>query len=1614
MVENSPNDGSSGSGSGTPDDRPARARRERFLGEADVDVKRAPSGAGARALMLTSTFAVLVILLIAIVYALRDEVGERVLITVAATKYASDLVPPLDFAQQDLAGIRSAPGVQLNPVADRRALPNFATRDDLSRLKDRVLRDVQQDTLILYLRLHAVADDEGELSMIPADYDPRRGEGSSFRSLLQAVADAPAKNKIVFADVEQSSQDLRLGWIGAQPPGDVDDDDPAEGEQAELAAGDDAAGDSDTGDAEEGEAGYFARVFRDVVGDDPASNVHLVCATRGRQRSGAVVSVQNTIFGGLVSYCLHGGTAADGAGADGELGDGLLSASEISTFLERSIADWSLNQKSAIQTPLWLHAGPDRDFFVARVNPVLSLDAYFADREPLAQAGEAENERRQQQSQQQPADEAAAPELQPLPTTATVVAALMNSWDQRQSLQSTSAPVQRPRHWAFLNQQLRRAEQLLLAGQVEQAAEVIETYADTVVEKLQAEPDELISEPWSLAFTDLMEEQSSATRWRDAVQSAVELPTQNVLNRLGGVPFVEGELVYRARDRLATGSTEEDAAWTDSELLLLAVGTRGLAEDVARLACRRDIDESADGVRSRPELLPVLTNDVERADAARISAELELSVGRLESARDGFESAAAEYEAARRQCGNRQRQLHDLHLALVEAESLARWMLQTPQESVWHDEMSRELAALLRGSAEFRRSPRPELLLTLVTLSKDLREAGVAAADGAADSGDPQALRAALELPFIEPGLRAEMLLRLIDQVDGPTSASIFATPDLGEPGVAGPLAEAFAETLSGETLAEDRAASYREILSELSRNASTPPSGGTGYEQYLTHLVRAPFQGTLAELRRTSFRSTVSDELMTRMTTDHLEWQVSRLDRAQFATGANLFVPRSVILNNLQALNPFHESQRRLRQAFTSTDIEVARGEAGRLLLSFQLNGSVDLVDSDDPQLVIDWYPLKSRWTFHSAYASSGTEIPVAEGSEEGAEWRLHVPLQGLVSGNQAGVVVEFEPVTQDDETAARPTEQLPGWIETADGSRYWTPVSLDVGLDLLDPLRFTVAEKDGEALPDVIKLYPNQRLPLDMRLRGQGADADDLVVEVLSGKKALPIDAVSEAVAADFRLPLAEAGFELRATADGEVVASRRVGVEVLNPSRSFICECDFDAQTRTVSAVIRRLDASFLPEAVSAQMTVHNVGIEGGNMLAEMPVDADEVTLSAVLADSQLARYEVSIGVCGVPGTFHYAIDRITGLAERWPRTHISIDSPKHAAVFDFTADLSARIPVRVLADGDDEVLVSVGVDRNNDDYLQPDERIETFSTWSGKAVRTELVSSIEPAELAIESSVANVVAHVPAAGLLGPQRLLAQLADSNLSKAQSVVHFVRAAPAVEFEAPQRNDRIAYGDPLNVVLQSDESSGGAAIERVEVGVDRNFNGEWDDDETLTPLEPPESSPDGSFGPTIISFDTLELFETGEESGGSSPAEGEEQAPTEEESLRLPRSVVLMARATTPIKDLLDPKAPPQSVTSAVSRRRIEIVPQSTEPPPAGAISGYVVTADGLRQRDVEVALGETVTTSDDDGRFQISDLPQGTYVLDAAKGLRAGQVEVEVLAGETTKDVEILIAR
>lgn len=160
-----------------PDDRatPSAPSGQRFLGGA-VYTESARTVTVPRLFATVSALVLLLLLLFVIVRSFRDQLGTRLLVTAGAIDYQSELLSPLRFVDQDVAVIRSAPGVALKVDDDDPELPNTATEADFARLINEVLPATTQDTLILFVRTHAVAA-RGGMYLLPTDVDPLRPHG---------------------------------------------------------------------------------------------------------------------------------------------------------------------------------------------------------------------------------------------------------------------------------------------------------------------------------------------------------------------------------------------------------------------------------------------------------------------------------------------------------------------------------------------------------------------------------------------------------------------------------------------------------------------------------------------------------------------------------------------------------------------------------------------------------------------------------------------------------------------------------------------------------------------------------------------------------------------------------------------------------------------------------------------------------------------------------------------------------------------------------------------------------------------------------------------------------------------------------------------------------------------------------------------------------------------------------------------------------------------------------------------------------------------------------------------------------------------------------------------
>jgi hypothetical protein len=1574
----------------------------RFLGSS-ADAQRAEGGA--RAIVMVSALAFVLVLLVWIVYSFHDPLGDRLLVTLATPRFDSPLVPPLEFVQQDLDRVRAAPGIDLSTAADGSPLPNLTTSADFTRLTDVLLPTMRHDTLILFLRLHAVGGEDNKLFLLPADADPLVPErGLEASRLLRAVADSPCRNKLVLIDIGQAPQRLRLGWFG--------------------------------GDLRQ----QLTQVYDAAIAGAPTANMVVICGRIDGRSPVSSAAVQQSLFGGLASYCLYGGAEVDGAGPGRGRRDGVLYSGEIAAYLEQSAGAWSL---SGAQGASPTDAAAGTGFAVASANELLSVDRFFTGREPLDRAGEAENERRRQAAQQSTRDDsssggsASGGELLLVPTTDAVVNRLRTSWQRREELATSMAPYRRPRNWALYHQELRRAEALLLSGQLDEAQSVLNSDVAPLEQDLDLPSPVVVRYPWSLAYRDLADDADQTARWASIIVAAIQSPTRANLDRLRGAPFVEVEVVRKAAQALVVEPAGEDPSWTEPALLARAVETRTRAEQVARFIRRPVATKTGDAAapapaQPLPELLFVVRDWLAAADRLRSVAEHELYLGRTEFAGEQFDLAIAEYLAVQVKSEQLQNQIASFHRMLVEIVPYCEWLSGTSREAAWRLSVEGRLAALLRGAADFRRDPNAERLSVLAALCDDLRGSAETAVREAVSGRDIGGLYAALELPFLDSGLREDVLWALVRRSDAPRGlAGSPPSRRSGDRNSSAPpypireLAEALDVGLSGPVTG----AAFRAMIStRLNRDPLDSSPGQTGYEQFASHLARAPFQTAL--LRLTRFQPTATNEIVARMTMDHLEWQMSRLSADQAASAVDASGPHAAILRNLREADPaYEESRRRSQQAFSAVVQQVSPGEVPeRLRLSLSIAGLMALAEADDPHFVVDWFSSRQAWHVVALRNSAAPDARV-DARESGDQWRLAVPVLELAAGRSAQVEIELSSLGGEAAVPLPPGGELTGWIALADGSRYWLPIPLAGATLPRRPLEIVVLGPGKTLLPDAIRVFPNQRLPVQMQFRGALAGTNPLRLVVSSGGVEHACDARTSTanewnvIPGAFEVPVVGAALVVQAVSGSEIVGARTLTVEVMNPRTSLTADVTYQSDTRTITARMRRIAAASVPAAVPVQLAVSGAEVEGGILEGELQPDADEVTLQAALAPGGTAEFcYVSIGACGVPGMFQYRLDPVTGSIDRSPRTLIEIQQPQEGATHAAALEHAAMLPVAVAADADGPGQVNIGFDRDGDGYLQASERLDSRTTWSGKSVLTRFVGTADPADFAIESQVSNVVSSIPAAGLVGPQRLLAQLvAGGQFPTATRTVHFVQSPPPVEFAAPRQNDAVALGDPFEVGLTSSDPSH-RAIAQVEVGVDRNNNGAWDADETLAPIDVAEQTgpPFAAANAWTRSFDSRRLLgpEDQPAAGETAPSAGTNTAPArpadEGVAAGLPRRLVLMARAVTPVRDLSDPTATVQQQSSPVARRAIRLVSPDQKPRLTGQVAGYVVTVDGVRQRDVEVVLGELATRTDDDGRFLIRGAPVGTHVVKAARGLRMGEVEVQVVGGQTTGDVEIAIKR
>ncbi|MEW4528395.1 carboxypeptidase-like regulatory domain-containing protein [Maioricimonas sp. JC845] len=1614
-----------------PDDRatPSAPSGQRFLGGA-VYTESARTVTVPRLFATVSALVLLLLLLFVIVRSFRDQLGTRLLVTAGAIDYQSELLTPLRFVDQDVAVIRSAPGVALKVDDEDPELPNTATEADFARLINEVLPATTQDTLILFVRTHAVAA-RGGMYLLPTDVDPLRPHGGvELGELLRAVADCPARNRFVLFDAASTDRNMRIGMLGNDF------------------------------------AWHLRREFEALTADETdIGNLFVLCSAGDGQRSWSSSAVQQSVFSAFAGYCLQGGVAADGDGENGRR-DSLLTAGEIASFVERSVADWSLKHRGVLQRPFRLQAGDD--FQVAGVSEFLTLESHFSEHIPLASAGQKENEELQQQAQ----DEGATPDPESppkaFPTTDVLLGRILLGWQFAEQLRSTTQPFLRPRHWALYLQSLQQAERLLLAGRLEAAEASLDTLTGPLEEDLKTPPSELLTHPWSLAYLDLLGDDPASHPSFVALQNALNGPTPASLNRLTTSPLVEASLARRlAASGMATGQGD-DTLWTDPDLLQLVITTRTQAETTARLRSQTTPLSEETPPSSAPYILRLCQSAIDRADRLRVAGEQELLIGRPEAARFQFELASRTYDDAASTCRLTEQQLNQIHLTVLDLCGLSQWLGHSGSDRAAWIETAGRLRALVDAISAFRTEPRAELVPALVGLCDELQRLATSSARQALSKSDPAALEGLLELTSLSPDMRLQILTALVRQEDAPGKAASlrkYATDPTDAIALPIPL-KALSEALNADSaeLAElfgpwdsrrepvmlsdlrdneslrasrselgDR---FRQELTRLNADPMQLPPGQTGYEQYVTHLVRSPFQAQLLVLTR--FEPMATRELLNRLTADQLAWQLQRLEKETAATEIDSGRVRAAILKNLRTLDPsYQDALSRRQQPFFltgTTTREVA--PSGQIDVQLQVNTVLELAAADRPRLVIDWFAVRDHQTVlevenlltgkrsRPMAATEPETDSTADQTGDAVSWRTQIPIDELM--RDTPVPVRIRLLTQPGNVTAG-TGELTAWIELSDGSRYWVPIEFSQSGSEETPLEVVVTDASGAPAGPAIRVLPNQGLPLTVALRSRLVSPEPVQIDFVSGSETQTVEvtAVPGGIpqpvtpTADFEMPIVAGELKIRARRGTEIVDAETIQVDVLNPRTSFESTVTFDPQKGQLQASVRQTAPSRSADPIAVMLDILGTGVTGGTLTGSIPDLETPATLDAIVEADELGTpFEAAVGAAGVPRLFTYRVDRVTGNVESIRRTAVRITSPPDQQAYHYATNAESPLSVGIHVDSASECEVHIGIDRNRNEYLENDERLGGGRFWSGRRVVTRWSASTDPPGFRLASKVSDIAFDLDPAGLVGPQRILVQLLAGDRSlTAGRWVYFLKQPPQLTFVTPATGQKVAWGDPLQVTVGCD-SPAWRSIEQIEVGIDRNNNGQWDDDETLSSAQPVV---DGQLTFRTTNrvtdvFDSRALLEAPDDpmpAAPPSPDNGAEAAAAPAEPPGLPTQVVLMTRGRLPIHTVGGDAEPVEPTSTPVTRHVVTLISQSEKPPVTGSIVGEVVTLDGLTQRDAIVALGMERTQTDDDGRFEFRNVPVGEHTIQAGKGKRLGQETVEVVAGETAR-VRIFIIR
>ena len=1604
-----PSDGSSGpqkgpSGNASADDNKSgrRSGSQRFKGgRASVAGRSNATPTWYRLFFpVTALLLIVATLVTLLLWFLPDTKRRPLLVAWAVTDFNSPLIPLNDFALRDVRKIQRADGFSAAEDAQSNA-QNLQTERGFGLFFENTLGAVDAESIVVYLSTHGVSDENGAY-LLHAESSTEPSSGYPLERVLRRMAECKARNKLLILDATRIGSDLDLGLLG-----------------------------NDFAYHLERE---FEKVRRRLEQSPEAErgNLWVLCSSSDGQRAWTSPSLKHSAFGLAVAYCLRGGGDADVKGRNDEP-DGVISAEELVEFVSVRVPGWSLANRDALQSPLRASVGSD--FPLVDVDQQVNLTTLVDEpielpRDEVAEedAGEEKQavakgaEETASKAKDAPAPTGVAAKkgkgavakgaedavgekpLPEAPTASEVAQRIGDFWRRRAELAEAPTAIERPLQWNLFQRKLMRCERLLIGDQLKDAKQLLEGELASLLRSLNEPPARLELPVWSLAFDDPARPDETLGEHRKIIEGFLAKPEDPSV--LEPIPLVEAELL-----RMLARQYLSEKEWTDRDAVDFAVRTRTKAESVARLP--------------EPSLLPFVRGRIDEGDRLRREGELALMLGRVDEARGHFTGANSEYEAALAETRQLRREWSEIRRMTTNVPYVIRWLGADPGAREGRVVDLSRLRDFLDRLARFRTDATSASFEELAAGARDLREKATYYAENSWQRGDgPQRAWAALELPFIEPRLRADLLEAIVERADGePVAPATRGRHDALSREAASPfpLRGFFGAVTDSKILLEelaeldpgaDQRVTVADVIGQPSlrglraragsrvretlalRSEGSTDATATIWERELRRRLVSAFESEFHPDARDG--DPVLRRLRDESLAEQLAWTVQRF-ATDLATLADAEYRGTLnrLNRRLGEWRPALAQRAGRRHAFEWTDNRALAiptdGQEGQHRLT--LRALRDPREGTTAVLVFDWYLDRDRFVLRTEGSTAG---------QEPSDGRLVILLPAIPNGKTHSVTLAFKHSRLPD---ALRLPRMSARIEHSDGGIDWMPIGLEHKEPEVKPAELLIAN-------DRVRLYPNQWMPIELAVRKNAKAALALQVEFDGGGAAPLIVDVPTKEGGINRLPVTPPANQRLELVDrrtltirlrdarnpDETIDERSIRFDLLDPNGAFRREVAYDRVDRTVSAKIVRLARSDLAEPVVLKLDLDTIDVKQGRRIVELAPDRDAATLTATVPpDADDDEITVFVTACGVPRVFRQVV--VAGAARGVPLTDLSlrIAAPVEQSKYE-RGPTSRALSLQVQADGrpNDPVKLEVAIDDNeNHLFDDEDERIaERSYPTIARDARVELRTGGDPKSFLIGSAVSDISIPLPTEGLGGKQTIVVRVTGADQFRTESVTtFFLDEAPGIDLQAPRDGRSIPKGEPLEAVVLGDRDFFGA-IDDLEFGFDENANGRWDVTEKVIPLFRPAgvSIRFGADNRTLVAVPT--------------------------DRLTLGRNFLMVRAATT----VVDPKAKTgrrELKSDPPVFREINVVaPVEAKKDPAkvvpkfGSIVGRVVDAAGAGKSNLKViAPGLPEAKSASGGKFRFENVPPGQYAIKAENYRRAGVATVKVEAGKEAK-VDVVI--